>query len=491
MSASFLRTRRTAVTVAASALALVLAACGSQLDPEDVAAAGGMSSGGLAGDGGVPGTDTGSGITGTGDTTTGGTGSSGTTGTTGSSGTTGSGGTSGSSAASGSTSGSGENAADGGVKAGGCEGFKNQTGITDSTIKIGNASDINGPVPGIFESAQDGTRAFAAYFNASNDLCGRKLEVVNLDSRADSGADQQAYAKMCSSVFAAVGSMSAFDQGGAATAENCGLPDIRSTSVTSDRRECATCFSAQPVDPTLHPNAVSRFIKANYGTKTALYYVDVQAAEESAMTYRSVWEKNGLDVAIYKGIDVSEFNYAPYVQEMKDAGIENVLYTGPYQNTVKLLQAMQQQGFEPKVYFQDATIYDSRFVEQAGENGEGVLAFLYHDVFTNTSNAEMQLYLGWLQQVKPGAEPTAYGLYAWSAARLFVEEATKLGGRLTRASLIDAMKGVKNWTSHGLHAPAQVGAKTTTECIRFVELSGGQWKQVSPGDYQCQGLGRR
>ncbi|HEX8781470.1 MAG TPA: ABC transporter substrate-binding protein [Nocardioides sp.] len=488
MSASFLRTRRTAVTVAASALALVLAACGSQLDPLDVAAAGGMSSGGVAGEAGVPGVDSGTGTTGSigGTGTTGGAGSSG--GTTGSTGTTGSGGSTGTT---GSTSGEGQNAPDGGVQAGGCDGFKNQTGITDSTIKIGNSSDVNGPVPGIFESAQDGTRAFAAYFNASNDICGRKLEVVNLDSRADAGADQQAYARMCDSVFAAVGSMSAFDQGGAATAESCGLPDIRSTSVTSDRRACSTCFGAQPVDPMLHPNAVSRFIKANYGTRTALYYVDVQAAEESAMTYRSVWERNGLDVAIYKGIDVSEFNYAPYVQEMKDAGIENVLYTGPYQNTVKLLQAMQQQGFEPKVYFQDATIYDSRFVEQAGENGNGVLAFLYHDVFSNTSNPEMQLYLGWLQQVKPGAEPTAYGLYAWSAARLFVEEATKLGGKLTRASLVNALKGVKGWTSHGLHGPADVGATVTSECVRFVELDGGQWKQVSPGDYQCQGLGRR
>jgi ABC-type branched-subunit amino acid transport system substrate-binding protein len=369
--------------------------------------------------------------------------------------------------------------------------LKNQTGITNDKIVIGNASDISGPVPGIYEAAQDGTRAFAAYFNATSDICGRKLEVAAYDSRTDAGADQQAYAKMCNAAFAGVGSMAVMDQGGAGTAEGCGLPDIRSTSATNDRRECDTCFSAQPVDPSLNPNAVSRFIKSKYGTKTALLYIDVPAARDISATYRSVWEKNGLDVAVYKGVDASEFNYAPYVQEMKDAGVENVSMLGAYQHTVKLLQAMQQQGFEPKVYFQDSSIYDSRFVEEAGESAEGVLAFVPHDRYDNGSNAEMQLYLSWLQQVKPGAEPTTFGLYAWSAARLFVEEATKLGGKLSRDSLVTALKGVQDWTSHGLHAPADVGPKVNSECVRFVELSGGSWKQVSPGDYLCQGLGRR
>jgi ABC-type branched-subunit amino acid transport system substrate-binding protein len=95
--------------------------------------------------------------------------------------------------------------------------------------------DISGPVPGLFESAQQGTRAYAAYFNATSDICGRKLEVVTMDSRTDSGGDQQGYTRACESAFAAIGSMSAFDAGGAATADACGIPDIRSTSVTPER----------------------------------------------------------------------------------------------------------------------------------------------------------------------------------------------------------------------------------------------------------------
>ena len=94
------------------------------------------------------------------------------------------------------------------------------------------------------------------YFNANSDICGRELEVLSLDSRADAGADQQAYAKACEQAFAAVGSMSAFDSGGAGTAEDCGLPDIRTTSVTLERGGCSTCFGAQSNDPAYFENAV-------------------------------------------------------------------------------------------------------------------------------------------------------------------------------------------------------------------------------------------
>ena len=86
--------------------------------------------------------------------------------------------------------------------------------------------------------------------------------------------------------------------------------------------------------------------------------------------------KAGWKVDYFQGIDVAEFNYAPYVQQMKDEGIKLVIYIGPYQNTVKLQQAMQQQGFEPEVFLQDATIYDERYVEQAGDTADGTLRLL-------------------------------------------------------------------------------------------------------------------
>ncbi|MEP9363542.1 ABC transporter substrate-binding protein [Nocardioides sp. CN2-186] len=475
-------TSRSAVlTVAVLALCAALAACGSQLDPETVAQASGGSGGGAGGavaggtnpDGSVAG---GGGATGStdGSTTGGSTGSSGSTGDPASGG--------------GGQQGTGENAATGTTKAGSCAGFKNQTGITDKTITIANASDISGPVPGIFESAQEATRAYVAYFNSTSDICGRKLDVELLDTRADAGADQQAYTKACDDAFAAVGSMSAFDSGGASAAQSCGLPDIRSTTTTTERRDCSTCFAAQAVNPGEVNGSMPRYFLQKYKDATqhaAVIYINAGAAVGNAAAFRNAYNSAGWKVDYFQGIDVSEFNYAPYVQQMKDKGIKLVTYTGPYQDTVKLLDAMKQQGFEPDAFVQDSTIYDANFVDQAGDNGNGVYAWSSTKMFDDTSVKEMALYRSWLNQVKPGAVPNYYGLYAWSAARLFVEQATALGGKLTRASLVSALKGVKNWTGNGLHVPQQVGSKTTSNCGSVLQLDDGKWSQVSPGNFMC------
>ena len=475
-----------ALTLAA---ALVMAACGSQLDPDEVVGLSAPGSGtsvapdGTVVDGGtVPGTDPG--VPGTDTGTDTGTDSGVDTGTD-------SGRTGGEGDGADPPPGSGEeNEADGGVQAGSCDGFDNsQTGVTADTITLANISDISGPVPGIFESAQQATRAFIEYFNSSQDLCGHKLAVQLLDSRADAGADQQGYATACDNAFAAVGSMGAFDSGGAATAAGCGLPDLRSTSTTPERNKCATCFSAQAVTPHMIPSAVPKFFLNKYKeatTAVGVLYINAGAAAPNAAYQKNAWVKAGWKVPYFQGMDVAEFNFAPYIQQMKDKGVKMVVYTGPYQNTVKIQQAMQQQNFDA-LFMQDSTIYDQGYVDQAGSLGNGTFAYSTTEMFTS-NNPEMRLYRAWLDQVSPGADPNFFGLYAWSAARLFVETAVRLGGDLTRQSMIAELKKVKDWTSNGLHAPQQVGTKLPATCIRMIQLNGGSWKQVSPGDYMCEPL---
>lgn len=476
---------RTAAAVGATLLALALAACGSQLDPDTVArTSGGTAPGGAAADGMVP--DGTPADPGAGAAVPPGGGASGSTGASGDGGSSGADG-GGDPGGSGGSAGTGENAADGGTEAGSCDGFENSTGITDKTITIGNVSDISGPVPGIFESAQQATRAYVAYFNSTFDICGRKLEVAALDSRADAGADNQAYTSACEKTFAVVGSVSAFDYGGAGAAQSCGLPDLRAYSLSSDRTACSTCYAAYAVQPDQVPSAMPKYwaTKAPDAVKSVgMVYVNAGAAPENAENFRAAWEKNGWDVKVFVPHETSEFNFAPYVQQLKDADVRLVNYTGPYQFTVRLQQAMAQQGYEPEIFLQDATIHDQRYLDEAGEYADGVYVYSQTGLFDDYSNKEMELYRAWLAQVDPDATPNTYGVYAWSATRLFVQQAIALGGKLDRASLVASLRNVKDWTGNGIHVPQQVGAKTTTNCVSILQYAGA-WKQVSPGRYLC------
>ena len=231
--------------------------------------------------------------------------------------------------------------------------------------------------------------------------------------------------------------MSAFDSGGVPEAQGCGLPDIRSTTTSPERNACSVCFAAQSVNP----DFVDRRLRAVLPPEAQVARPSTSGCSTSTPApprptprrFRDAWNKGGWNVDVFAGIDVAEFNFAPYVQQLKDAGVELVVYVGPYQNTVKLQQAMQQQDYDPEVFLQDATIYDDGYVEQAGSLGDGTYVYSTTDLFDNMQNKEMALYRSWLDQVSPGAVPNYYGLYAWSAARLFVEQAVKLGGKLDRA----------------------------------------------------------
>lgn len=485
--------RRTLATgTSALALSVLLAACGSQLDPDTVAAANGssvnMGAGSVSGevlpDGTVVGGG-GSAAGGGGDVTGSGSGDSGSV--TGGGG----GGTGGSDTTGGS---GGDTAAKDPVlssKGVDCSGFKNQTGITDDKIILSNVSDLSGPVPGIFQATSDAVRAFAIYFNAQSDICGRSIEVLALDSRADAGADQQAYQKACEQSFAAVGSMSAFDSGGARVAEGCGLPDLRTASVTPERTACKTCFGTQSAHADYFQNSVPDFIKKNYpeGAKKGAYlYLNAGAAAVNGKAQISAMSKRGINYVYTQGVDVSEFNYGPYVQQMKDKGVQYVQWLGSYQHGVRLAEAMQQSGFEPDLFLFDPVAYNQGFVESGKESVDGATVFLNFVPFEEASSSqEMSLYLSYLRQVDPNSTPTFFGVFAWSAARLFVTKAVELGGDLNRANMIKQITGVKTWDGNKMHAPQSVGSKALAECWRFMQLKGGKWTPSFGKTYQCTG----
>ncbi|MGH3716253.1 MAG: ABC transporter substrate-binding protein, partial [Micromonosporaceae bacterium] len=376
-------------------------------------------------------------------------------------------------------------------KAASCAGFKNSTGITGSTIKIANASDISGPIPGLFESAQQAVKAYVSYFNSSMKICGRSLELMSLDSRTDTGGDQQAAIKSCQSAFAMVGSMSAFDQGGAKTVSDCGIPDVRAAAVNTPRQESRAVYAANSTQVDEIAATVPDYLKKKYpaaSQKAAFLYINAGSAQINGKSWIAGWQKRGFTWVYTAGIDVTEFNYSPHVTQMKQKGVRYVQFIGAYQQAVRLATAMQQQGFKPDVFLLDPTGYNPNYVKSGGSAVEGTKVFTDAGMFEESSSAEMKLYTGWLQRVAPGATPSYFGMFAWSAARLFTEQALKLGGKLTRASLMAALAGIRAWDGHGMFARQDVGGRHTSACKMIITLKNGRWVRESGSGYMCGSL---
>ncbi|HKT04125.1 MAG TPA: ABC transporter substrate-binding protein [Rugosimonospora sp.] len=454
-------------TIVVAVLCLALTGCGSALTPRQRADV-------LAGQGGGGGQGTGGADT-TGATGTGATGT-GSTGTAASGGGPGGGGTGGAAAPA------------------QCKGTggATDTGVTARSIRIANVSDVSGPVQGLFESAQQAVKAYASYVNSTGGVCGRTLDLTSLDSRTDSRGDQEATASACAQDFALVGSMSAYDQGGAATESGCGIPDLRAVTTTGQRQHTAQTYGVNSNNETYLSSAVPDYYRSRYPaavSKAAFLYLNSDVTAQNEAAFVKGFTSRGFTFVYEQAIDVADFNYAPYVLQLKNKGVRYVQWLGSYQHAARLLDAMKQQGFQPDVFVMDPVAYDANFVQQAGASAEGVSVFINTALVEEGGNREMQLYRSWLARVAPGAVPDYFGLFAWGAAKLFTQLVAQIGGNLTRKALLAALAAVHGYTAGGLFAPQDVGGRRTAQCWAFIRLHNGRWTRESPSSgFRCGSL---
>ena len=146
-----------------------------------------------------------------------------------------------------------------------------------------------------------------------------------------------------------------FDSGGAAASDGCGLPDLRSAGVTGVRQQSKTFYGAQSTIANEFENAVADYVKKNYPSAAkagAMLYLNAGASAENGRIQAQAETQRGLKIVYTQGIETSDFNYSPYVQQMKDKGVQYVQMIGATPQFVRLAQAMQQQGLKPQVFMQ-------------------------------------------------------------------------------------------------------------------------------------------
>ena len=216
-----------------------------------------------------------------------------------------------------------------------------------------------------------------------------------------------------------------------------------------------------------------------------MIYLNAGVTKANALQRAKGYESIGFKWKFYE-VQVLEANYGPIVQRMKDDGIEYVNMVANYQSIQKLLQAMDQADWFPKVRDWDSVAYSQNFLK-VGAPANGSLVFLTSAIYEEvSSNPEMQLYAQWLNRVAPGTKPDYFGFYAWSAGRLFAEAHQAAGAKVTRKGLLAALRNIHTWTSNGLHAPHDIGGRHQSNCFMYVEIKDGKFVRRHPGSgFKC------
>lgn len=366
------------------------------------------------------------------------------------------------------------------------------TGVTPSEIVVATLADISGVQPGLFQAAHDGAKAAAAFINSQRGINGRKIRLMLLDTKTDSGGNRAAMLDACAKAFAVVGSMSAFDDGSAKPGESCGIPDLTAITTNGPKFRAANTFPIFPNGPATIATTPPTVIKQRFPNsikKAGVLWLNQTVTRANALRRVEGWESIGFEFIYRQEVQVLEADYTRFVIDMRNQGVDYVTMVSDFQNIVRLQKAMRQQNFVPTVRDWDSVAFDPGYLEQGKEAVEGSLVFINTAPFSDLAqNREMQLYFEWLRRAAPGRSPSYFGLYAWSAFRLFQKLAGEMGPDLTRKKMLGAITATKAWTGHGLHVEHNIADKLPGTCSVYLEVKGNDFRRMHPGQgFSCEG----
>jgi ABC-type branched-subunit amino acid transport system substrate-binding protein len=365
------------------------------------------------------------------------------------------------------------------------------TGVTANKLTVATLADISGVQPGLFQSAHQAARAAALYINSQGGICGRQIEPLLLDSKTDSGGNRAAMLDACQKAIAVVGSMSAFDDGSGAPGEQCMIPDMSAIVVNATKYKTKNTFPISPAAGGTISTTAPRYIMKTHPNavkKAAILWLAQAVTKNNATQRMNAYKRVGFNYIYQTEVQVLEANYTRFVQEMRNRGVQYVNMVSDFQSIVRLQKSFRQQNYVPEVRDWDSVAYDPDYLSEK-EIVEGSLVFINTAMFEEAAgNPEMKLYMDWLQKASPGATPDYFGIYAWSAYRLFQKIATDIGPDITRPKILAALKATKEWGANGLHAPHKIGAKQLSTCNIYLEVKGGKFTRLAPASgFDCSG----
>ena len=317
------------------------------------------------------------------------------------------------------------------------------TGITPSSVTVGNVSIISGPVPSLFQGAPIGVKAYFAMINAQGGVHGRKLIVDSKDDAFSGQQNQTETQAAINSDFALVGSFSLFDGFGcAALASHTAVPDV---SVTLDTGTDAlpNDFSVQPLtrEETLGP---VDYYKKHFPKDMTVGVIvsDVASAKQQIAGQLAAMKSVGYKVAYVEDVNPLQSDFTTSVINMKNAGVNAVDLGGvDWQDAAIFVQNAATQNWHPGLIFTTGPAYADQFISHAGgpavTNGiqVGQVYALYLGQDAKTVPAVKQ-FLTYVKKVNPSWVPDLYTLFGWASADLFVQALKAAGPNPTRGAVI-------------------------------------------------------
>ncbi|MGA2307126.1 MAG: ABC transporter substrate-binding protein [Acidimicrobiales bacterium] len=361
------------------------------------------------------------------------------------------------------------------------------TGVTKKSITVGNISIISGPIPGLFEGAPVGVKAYFAYINAHGGVNGRKLLVDSKDDAFSGQQNRTETEEALANDFALVGNFSLFDSYGCKLlAADPAVPDV---SVTLDPVTSAlpNNFSPQPLAVGSSLGPIAYYKKHFPKDKTVGAIVSNVASSVAQWNgQKAALEHEGYRIGYVRDVGPTESDFTTDVISMRNDHVNAVDLTAlDWQVGAEFVQDAAAQGWHPGLIFSAGPIYADQFVAHAGgaaatngiQIGQGQALYLGEDAKNLPAD---KLFLQYVKKVSPSWTPDLFTLYGWTSAVLFVQALKAAGPNPTRGSVIAQLKKITSFNAGGLLATSNPAQKKPASCYVMMQIKNGHYQRTQP-----------
>ncbi|HEX3823605.1 MAG TPA: ABC transporter substrate-binding protein [Mycobacteriales bacterium] len=390
-----------------------------------------------------------------------------------------------------------------GSKAAACPTGGTDVGETSNSIALGDVADVTGPVNGLFAGAKEGAVAFSSFINQSGGLCGHSVNVDFADSGTNCSQNQNDTSSLISKVFAFVGSFSLYDGIGCGATVLKAHPTVPDVHVALDptAETLSNHFDLEPGELG-YATGMWKYFAQKYGSKVksvGTISEDIPSAAQKQAAEVHAAESQGWKFTYQNAAAPTASNFTSNFQTMCGSDHIKIFFTvtEDAQNAATMIQNEHSISACKGVINIIPIAYDPSFIPDFQGNASelnGLQGWNEYSLFFNKNEAadipEVKLLQTWFARTNPGQPLNLYAMFAWADGRMFQQAYANSGKTANRASVLAALRKIKNFSDNGLIAPTNPGSKTTgNHCYILWQLENGQFSRMSDpkSGYRCDG----
>jgi branched-chain amino acid transport system substrate-binding protein len=359
-----------------------------------------------------------------------------------------------------------------------------EDGVTDAEIVLGNHTALSGPVSAWGIGSSEGMRM---RFDEANEkgIHGRRIKFIVEDHQYQVPRAVQAANKLINSdkIFAMVGALGTPQNNAVLTDQlQKGVPNLFPFTAARSMAEPfhKLKFAAFSTYYDQVRAVTKHFVEKEGKKKVCSMYQDTDFGHEIRDGVREQAKAMKLEMAAEAAYGPQDTEFVAPITKLKAAGCDLVVLGSIIRDSIQSVGTAKKLGWTGVIFVGQAASYDPIVAAAPGGVMEGFFSatgmpFAYSDTSAEPIKAWAAKYKARTKQ-----DPNSAAQYGYTSADIVVKALEAAGKDLTRAKLIAAMEGIKNYKPMFPGPAINYGPdrRQGSTASFLAKVEGGRWKVV-------------